>query len=286
MRTLIYFFRIAWDEFVYGGHLLSLGAVSIVATTAIILGYKTTWDLLLIVYLEVESAYLYNRYKEFQKDFLTNPERTSHVATYVKAIPVFIVASLLVMFGIVVYCAKFPALVFVLVLFVFGILYSNGLKQFTSKMPGFKSVFVALMWAMLAILFVVYYSLPINLAVILVTCFVFLRQIVNTSFFDIKDIESDKKEGLLTLAIVLGKDRLIALLVFLTWLTALPILAGFYLKLFPVTSLFLLLTIPYSFYYLHKVRQEHINISFLYNVIVDGEFMLWWPVLMLAHIFL
>mgnify|MGYP001562821980 CR=1 FL=1 len=63
-----------WKEFVYGGHLLSLGAASIVFTSAILLEIKITWDCLLVVYLGAQIIYLYNRYKEFKKDSLTNPE--------------------------------------------------------------------------------------------------------------------------------------------------------------------------------------------------------------------
>ena len=67
-----------WNEFVYGGHLLSLGAVSIVYTASILLDIRITWDFLLVVYLGTESVYLYNRFKEYKVDFLTNPERTEH----------------------------------------------------------------------------------------------------------------------------------------------------------------------------------------------------------------
>ena len=67
------------NELVYGGQLISIGAISVVFTAAILLGIKITWDCLIIIYLGIHSAYLYNRYKELKVDFLTNPKRTQYL---------------------------------------------------------------------------------------------------------------------------------------------------------------------------------------------------------------
>jgi len=58
-----------WNEFVYGGHLLSFGAVSIVYAASILLDIRITWDFLLVVYLGTESVYLYNRFKNIRLIF-------------------------------------------------------------------------------------------------------------------------------------------------------------------------------------------------------------------------
>jgi 4-hydroxybenzoate polyprenyltransferase len=269
------FLKTIWNEFVYGGHLLSLGAVSIVFTSSILLEVKITWDFLLIVYLGAQSIYLYDRYKGFKKDILTNSERTKHIEKYVKYIPLIIFFFFLIIFLILIYHKNFSALFLGLFLLIMGLLYSVIFKKYTRKIIGFKTFFVSLMWAMLVILLVVYYSLPLNLALFLLFTFVFLRLIINTNFFDIKDIESDKKEGLLTLVNVWGREKLINILKLLSILAIMPIIIGVYLKILPLFSLMLFFTIPYTFYYLKKSQDKKTDTAFLYNVIVDGEFILW-----------
>jgi len=275
MRLVKKIFTSIWNEFIYGGHLLSFGAVSIVFTSAILLGIKITWDCLLVVYLGCQIIYLYNRYREFEKDILTNPERTRHIEKYIKYTPLIILFFLLIIVGLLLYLNKTIVLLFSLILLFLGLLYTTVFKGLTKKTPAFKSFFVSLMWALLAIFLILYYSFPLNLAVIFIFIFIFLRWFVNTGFFDIKDIESDKKEGLLTLPIMLGKKKLLYLLGLISFFAIVPLVYGFYFKLFPAYSLMLLFTVPYTFYYFKELNDGKVNTSFLYTVIVDGEFILW-----------
>ena len=69
-------------EFIYGGHLISLGAVGIILTSAIVLGIRLSWQPLVIAYLITFVGLLYNRYKEQNSDFLTNPQRTARLKKY------------------------------------------------------------------------------------------------------------------------------------------------------------------------------------------------------------
>jgi len=275
MRIIKKIISSIWNEFVYGGHLLSLGAMSIVYTSSVLLNIKITWDFLVIAYLGTYTPYLYNRYREFNKDFLTNPERTKHIEKYVKYIPIIISFFVLVIIVIFLYFNKILALLFALFLLLFSFLYSKYFKEFTKKIFGFKDFFVSLFWSLIVILLAIYYSSPLNLALFLMLIFVFLRWVINTSTFDIKDIENDKRDNLITFAIFLGKRRLIYTLWLLNILSFIPIILGFYLNLYPISSLILLFTIPYAFYFLKKVEKLENGSDFLYNVIIDGEFILW-----------
>ena len=264
-----------WNEFVYGGHLLSLGAVSIVYTASILLDIKITCDFLLVVYLGTESVYLYNRFKEYKVDFLTNPERTEHIKKYVKYIPFIIFLMTFSAIVIVVYFNKISALTFGLLLLIIGLLYSLFFKKITEKIIAFKSFFVSLMWSLLVLFLAIYYSAPINLALFLFSVFVFLRFFVSVSFFDIKDIKTDKQEGLKTLAVVLKQSTLWQFLSIIAILAVLPLIIGVYLRVLPISSLMLFLTIPYTFFYFKQLENKNISPYFLYNVIVDGEFIFW-----------
>jgi len=264
-----------WNEFVYGGHLLSFGAVSIVYAASILLDIRITWDFLLVVYLGTESVYLYNRFKEYKVDFLTNPERTEHIKKYVKYIPFIIFLMTFSAIVFVVYFNKISALTFGLLLLIIGLLYSLFFKKITEKIIAFKSFFISLMWSLLVLFLAIYYSAPINLALFLFSVFVFLRFFVSVSFFDIKDIKTDKQEGLKTLAVVLKQSTLWQFLSIIAILAVLPLIIGVYLRILPISSLMLFLTIPYTFFYFKQLENKNISPYFLYNVIVDGEFIFW-----------
>jgi len=271
--------NLIWNEFVYGGHLLSLGAVSIVYTAAVLLGIRITWDFMVIVYLGSYAPYIYNRYRELNKDFFTNVERTRHLEKYVKNIPAMIALSVIIMMGIFLYFNKIPALLFALLLFLISFSYSILFKGLSKKIIGFKNFYISLGWALLVVLLAIYYTFPMSWSILLISLFVYLRLYVNTNFFDIKDIESDKKEQLLTLPIVLGQEKLKMILNLINVLTSTPIIIGVFSRFLPFYSLTILFTIPYAFYYLNKTKMG--NNRFLYYVIVDGEYILW-PIFILS----
>jgi hypothetical protein len=183
MKKIKKLFESIWNEFVYGGHLLSLGAVSIVYTAAILLGIKITWDFLVIVYLGIYTPYLYNRYKEFNKDFLTNPERTKHIGRYVKYIPLMISFFTLIIIGIFLYFNKIPALLFAIFLLFLSFSYSILFKGLSKKIVGFKNFYISLSWALLAVLLAIYYSFSLNLAIFLIVIFYFFEISFKYNFF-------------------------------------------------------------------------------------------------------
>jgi hypothetical protein len=53
-----------WNELVYGGHLIALGGVCIIATSAIALNIRLTWQPIVVVYLIIIVGLLYNRYEK------------------------------------------------------------------------------------------------------------------------------------------------------------------------------------------------------------------------------
>ena len=267
--------KFVWDEFVYGGHLLALGAASVVFTSAILLNVPITWDFLLIVYLIFYVIYFYNRFREIENDFLTNPERTQYFKKYIKYTSLVISCSILVIAGMLFHFGNFPSLIFGLLMLLSGLFYSSFLKKFTGKIFGFKSFYVSFIWALLVIFLISYYSFPLDIAVIFIFIFIFLRCLVGTNFSDIKDIDSDKKEELLTLAIVYGERKLIKSLNLISIFSVILVVVGVYFNLLPIFSLMLILTFFYSLYYFKKLSDKKIKSPILYSVLVDGEHVPW-----------
>ena len=269
----------AWREFVYGGHLLSLGAVSIVFTSAILLDIPTTWDFLLVVYLIFYAIYSYNRFKEFEGDFLTNSSRTQHIKKYIKHLPFIIFCSFSGAVLLLVYLGNFQSIIFGILIIASGLLYSIYFKKVTKKIVGFKSFYVSFVWASLVIFLAFHYSFPLNLSVFFIFIFIFLRLLTNTIFFDIKDMKLDEKDCLKTLPSLLGKGGTLNYLHMINIFSIFPIVIGVFKNLLPPYALFLLIFYFFSFYYLQKVKDKKVNVHNLSYVMVDGEYLLWLTIL-------
>ena len=274
--------KFMWDEFIYGGHLTSLGAVSIVFTSAILLDIKITWDCLLATYLIVQPVYLYNRYKEFDEDFLTNKERTQHIKKYFKYIPLIIFCFILILFGILLYFSNFLTLFFGFLLLFFGFLYSVFLKKLTKKIIGFKNFCVSLLFSLLVFFLIIYYSysltIPILSIAFLFMIFIYFKAFMIQVFLDVKDIESDKKEKLLTFPIIFGKEKTLNILGIISILSTalIPIIFSLYFNVFSVVILMLLLTIPFNIYCFTQAKKQ----KYFSYIIGGGEFILY-PILII-----
>ena len=116
------FLNIIWNEFIYGGLLQSLGALSIVFVSAVLLKIKITWDILLITYLLFYPLYLFNRFKEIKIDYLTNPERTEHLKQYLHLIPLILLFLIIILIIGLIYFSNYWALLFVSILLILGLL--------------------------------------------------------------------------------------------------------------------------------------------------------------------
>jgi len=273
--------KLIWNELIYGGHLISLGGVGIIISSAILLNIKISWDFLLIIYLATYTFLLYNRFKESKTDFITNPRRTNYLKKYYQYIQIIIVCYILLYTLILFFYSNVLAFFFGFFLFLIGVFYTQFLKRITSKIVAFKNIIFSLLAALLPIFLAIYYFHSLNFAIFLVCIFIFLRLFVNTVFLDIKDIGSDEVENLLTLPILLNKKMLFIILYFISILAISPIILGIYLQIFPLFSLVLLFTIPYTFYYLKKIDDKKINFIFLNYILVDTEFLLW-PIFIFA----
>jgi 4-hydroxybenzoate polyprenyltransferase len=278
--------NVIWNEFVYGGHLHSLGVASLIFTGSVILNVKIGLEFLIIVYLGIHSAYLYNRYKEFDADFATNPERTGYIKKYVKKIPYIVILSFLIIISILLYNKNFTALFFSIFIFLIGLLYSELFKNFTKKILGLKNIFIPLLFSSLIILLIIYYHFQFNLSVFLIFIFIFIRVFNNTVFFDIKDIESDAKEKLLTFPVVFGKKKIFYFLNIINILSGIVLIIGVALKILPIFCLILMILIFYNFCYFKKSQSPAANFKQIAYIYADGEYLLWTILILLGKIIL
>ncbi len=274
------FFNFLFNEFFLGGYLIALGMISIVFSAALMLGIEITWDSLMILYSLTFSSLLYNRYKEQRFDFISNPQRTRNLKKYFSNLYFFIFFSILISIIILIYFNKISALLFVIFLFILTILYTKNFKGLTKKIIGFKNLYFSSLIGLAIIFIALYYSYSFfNPSFLFVFVFIFFRTMVNTIFLDIKDKKSDQKNNLLTIPLVFNDKTTRLILKTITFIAAFWILSGYLLDILPKFSLMLILTVPYTFYYLKKAEKKE-NFYLVNYILADLEFVLW-PILIL-----
>jgi 4-hydroxybenzoate polyprenyltransferase len=275
-----------FNEFVYGGHWLSIGGSAIVLSIIIILNLPISLQLLFIIYLGTQCIYLFNHYRESESDKYSNLSRVKHINKYSKYAP-FILSFYGFSYAyILFFLTNFMVFIFGILMMSFGLFFTLKAKKITCLIPGFKSLYVSFAWSLLVPFTAFYYSFSLNLEIIILTVFVFLRFLVSTNFFDIKDIKSDKKERLLTIPIIFDDKKITFIFLhFLNIMSFIPLFLGVFFGLLPLHSIFLVILFLYSYYYILKLKKEKIDVCSLSYVIVDGEFW-YWPFLLVLGVYI
>jgi 4-hydroxybenzoate polyprenyltransferase len=268
-----------FDEFIYGGHLLSLGASGIVLTVMVLLNEKISISLLVIAYLIAQIVYTLNHYKELKIDIMTNPERAKYLAKGEKYFPLLISVYSVLLLTILILFSNLNTLVFIFILGALGFFY---LKNLTKNIIGFKNYYVAFLWATASVVLpYLYFSIKVDKFFYFIFIFVFIRWLVNTTFFDLKDIKGDKDEGLKTIPVVIGVKNTLLLLSFYNILSGAILIYAIYFGVISIAASGLLLLIPYSFYYLFiSYNANPAKIRKVSYIMVDGEYV-FWPILIL-----
>ncbi len=269
-------------EVIYGGHILSLGASGIVLTIVLVLALPVNVIILIIPYLSSQVVYTYNHFREIEFDIDTNPERAQHLQHQKRWMSLVLLGYLLVLFSLLFQTNLYTSL-FVIAVVSGGILYTEYIKEIASRyFAGLKNVYTSFFWALTIFIIPCFYQTSILPAYLYLFIFVFLRWIVNSAFFDIKDITSDDQREIRTFATLFGKKRTIDILHTVNVASAIPLFLGIHLHALPINTLLLALTSLYGFCYL--TRSAHISdksLRTLSYLVVDAEYIIW-PLLILA----
>jgi 4-hydroxybenzoate polyprenyltransferase len=277
---------------VLGGHLLALGTVSIVACVSFVMGLNPTLPLLAMAYLFSFGAYMLNRSSEMREDEVTNPVRTKYLSGRRKYLPAITVGSFAVGYALAALRNPvfFGALAVPLVL---ALAYSVGSKRFVRYLGArrlkekllVKNVAISFGWALIPVLVGLYFqAVPVLLYSLGVL--IFLRLMVNTILFDVRDVEGDRKSGVKTIPTIFGLGRAFAIIDVFDAASALFVVFAVVTGLLPTYALAFLFFTLYSFCYRFLARRPGTNLSFVCDFLADGEYLLWGPVIYLGKLFI
>ena len=265
-------------EFIYGGHLLSIGASCIVWTVSLLLSEVPSWQILLLAYLSSQIVYNYDHLDDIGKK-TSNSSRAKYL-NQTKYFQFSMMGTYLIVFTIVSFMTTVQSAVLALLIVIGGILYTSKLKKQMKKVTGLKNVYIAAFWTALS-----FFLYEQTTSFFFVSLFIFVRWIINSSFFDIKDIKSDKQAGIATLPVKLGLKKTINYLHIANFISGGIILSGVYMKFLDIYALSLLFFVIYSFYYLSKAgKVSNKGLLSISYILVDGEYLFWPFVLILGKL--
>lgn len=248
--------------------MLALGPVVIVWTTSKILGVKTDFQLLIAVYLITYTVYSFDRLIDLNNE--SSDERTSKIKRSYNFRLLLVIISAII--SLLLLKKSIFDLIFGSLLILFGLTYGIFFKKFTKLIVGFKSFFVAAIFASVVI-FLIDNNVNIYL-ILLMFSFFFLRWFINTSFCDIKDRLQDQKENLKTFAATMTENNFIFLILVFNLISIIPIIYGVIAKLIPSFSLLILLVAPYYLLLIYLLKKRY-NLQSLTNVWADSETIIW-----------
>jgi len=277
-----------YSEFVYGGHLLAIGTASIAGTVALMMGKTPAPDLLVMAYLFTYGAYTVNRFSESEQDEVSHPQRTAHLRKRQRYLPEIAAAY----FGVGYLLALARNVYFFLALLVplaLSILYSIGsskMKRVTGSRRLkdqllVKNLAISFGWSLIPFLVGLYY-LETPTLLVLMAPFIFLRLMVNTVFFDVRDVEADELYGTRTIPSVYGQRTTNRVLTGFDLLSLGYIVAAVGLSLLPTYSIGLTVFPFYSLGY--RGLSKRVDANTIRDLVADGEYILWMPVVLLGRI--
>lgn len=255
------------ENLVHSNLYISCAAVAVSYATNILLEKPQTLILALMPFSIMFFIYMANRFSDLQEDAINAPGRVVFVKRHGKSL-LFASLVLFLTSAVLAFLHSFWTFCFVLLPVMLGILYSfAGLKKFFLV----KNLVVGLGWGCLPLINAAYYGVcPFNLL-----CFAGFTTgawIVNSTVFDIKDIQGDTTEGIATLPAKWGIQRTKTFCKACNFFLALFLLFLLLFKVFPPEFyvLFSISLCMHVYIYLAKPVQDPI----FYGFFVDGEFIL------------
>ncbi len=267
---------------IFSGFFLAISGSAICLSILMLLNLPIELNFLIIPFLIIFSSYHINRKAELEEDLKGHKERTLFLR-YNSFLDIFAILSYVAVI-IIVFARNIESGVLVLIPPIIVFLYSViSFPTFLQKklnikrlkeIPLVKNLSVGLTWAVGTFLAGTYYNIGIPQSLIILAGFVYLRHMINTVTFDIRDVGADRVNGVTTLPVLLGVDKTVNGLHFLNAFSSVYILFFVFTNFLPVQSIALSLFGIYGFYFLEKARKKQ-NLFFLCDVIIDGEYLLW-----------
>ncbi|HDN50887.1 MAG TPA: prenyltransferase [Thermoplasmatales archaeon] len=222
-------------------------------------------ELLFSAFFVTLSIYTFNKKTDVEEDRINTPERLK-ISTSSLLIPV---AALSYIFSLVLGGIQNPHFVVVLMVPLFsGLLYSTKVGNVRVKDIFFiKNLVIATSCSIIATM-PFFYHMNYEYFLFIFTFF-FIKLLINTVIFDIRDVEGDRTINIKTVPVKIGVKHTKMFLYSLNTCILGIVLAGIHAGLFGMYYPVLLFSVVYAYCYIHM--SDRFSSRFMYDFVVDGE---------------
>lgn len=219
---------------------------------------------LIIIFLMTYFVYTLNRVGGEDEDKINYPERVKFSSRYKKILlPIAIIGYI---FGFILSLNLNLTVTFFTLLPIFSFFIYRIFKKFTIV----KNIIIGFVWAS-SVLLIGASTRIFNEIIFSFFCFVFLRDFSNSIFFDIRDVNGDKKAGIKTIPIILGIKKTLLLLNIINIFSGILLLFLIFFNYLPQKAITLLGLIFYNIFYYNLYKKGNVDKFFLFDVIADSE---------------
>ncbi|MFZ3060518.1 MAG: UbiA family prenyltransferase [Candidatus Methanoperedens sp.] len=202
-------------------------------------------------------------------------ERHKKILTYVTVASYIIAIYLSFSNSLALFAVLFPQFI--------GIIYSIKISNFRLKdITGVKNIVVALSWAVVGTFLPLENNRRNLIQILLIFYLFFTKLFINTVLFDVRDIEGDGANGVITVPVLLGIEKTRILLLILNSTLIFWLIFSYIQGFFQKYLLIIIFAICYGYWYILHFCRKNIKIGKSLDLLVDGE---WIPIAILALIF-
>jgi len=259
---------------------VALSCVAVLYVTFNLSGLRINIPVLISGFLATFSIYSLNTVTDLKEDIINQPQKAAAIAYKGVIYSLSLVSYILSL--IIGYVIKPICVVILLIPLLIGIIYSIEIKGFRLKNLFLgKNLSISFSWAIDASLFPFVFNKNILLFVA-IFFFIFVKGIINTVLFDLRDMKGDAKANINTLPIVMGRKKTIHLLLFLNSLLILW-LFFFFERMFKY-FIVIVVCIIYGYIYIFFFGYSKDVPKYLYSLLIDDEWIWWMFLIMLIKI--
>ncbi|AGB16048.1 4-hydroxybenzoate polyprenyltransferase-like prenyltransferase [Halovivax ruber XH-70] len=250
---------------VHSNVFIALAATSWVVTTAVLAGLPLDPLPPFIVFAVTLFVYSLNRFTDIDEDEYNVPGRAAFTKRYGRFL---LIIGTLAYLGAVGFALAFdlPRAELLLAPIAVITLYSVlGLKRIFLV----KNLLVGIAWGGIPLGVGVYYGVPMDTEILLLTAYVVAMLTIAAVIFDLKDIVGDRHEGIVTVPRVIGTRRTRLYSAGATVVVTFGVVAAIWASLVPPRYLVLLAFSAYVFSYCLSADPDASPL--FYGLVVDGE---------------
>jgi 4-hydroxybenzoate polyprenyltransferase len=251
--------------------LIAIAGVLKLYSSFVLYDIHPDYKLICASFFIIFSTYNLNKFTDVKEDSINLPQRTIFIERN-KHYLIFLITLSYVAALVLCFLQNLYAVLLVLCPLLVGFIYSIKVQNFRLKdITGLKSISVGICWAScITLLPVTVYSKEI-ITICFMFYFFFIKSIISTILWDVRDKVGDSLNGVKTIPVVLGINKTQKLLVLLNSTVVLWFICCYLLNFFDDYLPIFVFSIVYEYWCIFRFCRPYVNSVKMMELFIHGE---------------